>query len=364
MSDRDAFTKFRFMIGPRSASDHRDGDWEEISPAATVIEMDAPAGELARPDAPAVQLARQASPPSHVPIPIPSGGTLDALLEYLELATGFHVGQAVYRFERNPPEPLDFRAEYASRYPERYLTLQVHSGACMAFHNRRVDHRLNLGRSDCYVNLTQGLEHLGRAEIGEPLGVHALFVAESTLDHLLGEPGVEALTAGLGLREGSAGLLPTLPPALLAPLFASLSPPPGGPFRTLHAQAKALEFLAGLAGHFAGSSRREPRKTRVVRDIKAELDGPGASPPSLADLARRHGLSQRVMTEAFRREYGQSILAYYRDRRLQAAHAAVVEGRLPLKAIAQEFGYSSVHHFAAAFARKFGYPPGSVRSRQ
>ena len=43
------------------------------------------------------------------------------------------------------------------------------------------------------------------------------------------------------------------------------------------------------------------------------------------------------------------------------AHAALVEGDLPIKVLSRRHGYSHVNHFMRAFTRKIGYPPGNLR---
>ena len=60
-------------------------------------------------------------------------------------------------------------------------------------------------------------------------------------------------------------------------------------------------------------------------------------------------------------EYGESIYAFVTNVRLKEAHAALVEGDLPIKVLSRRLGYAHVDHFTRAFTRKFGYPPGSLR---
>ena len=60
-------------------------------------------------------------------------------------------------------------------------------------------------------------------------------------------------------------------------------------------------------------------------------------------------------------EYGESICAFVSNVRLMEAHAALVEGDLPIKVLSRRLGCSHVNHFTRAFTRKIGYPPGSLR---
>lgn len=116
-----------------------------------------------------------------------------------------------------------------------------------------------------------------------------------------------------------------------APLQGALSGPYTGIARKLHAEARVLDYLARL------STRGE--------------------------LAQQFGLSARRLNDAFAAEYGQSIFNFVTGHRLDEAHASLLAGHTPLKVLAARLGYSHVNHFIAAFKRRFGYPPGSLRRK-
>jgi AraC-like DNA-binding protein len=51
------------------------------------------------------------------------------------------------------------------------------------------------------------------------------------------------------------------------------------------------------------------------------------------------------------------------DHRLAQAHALLQTEQISMKVLAARLGYSHVNHFIAAFRKKFGYPPGSLRKK-
>jgi AraC family transcriptional regulator, alkane utilization regulator len=85
---------------------------------------------------------------------------------------------------------------------------------------------------------------------------------------------------------------------------------------------------------------------------------------SVEELAHRVGASRSVLTERFRRYLDQPPIHYLAKWRLQLAAQQMKTGQLPMKAIADQYGYESEAAFSRAFKRRFGLPPGDWRKRQ
>lgn len=100
---------------------------------------------------------------------------------------------------------------------------------------------------------------------------------------------------------------------------------------------------------------------RLLHDYLMQTEG---KLPGLGALAQRFGRSARWLDNEFEREYGKTIYAFICEVRLDEAHAALIEGNLPIKQVSLRLGYSHVNHFTTAFRRKFGYPPGSLRRKR
>jgi transcriptional regulator GlxA family with amidase domain len=73
------------------------------------------------------------------------------------------------------------------------------------------------------------------------------------------------------------------------------------------------------------------------------------------------GRSARALNEDFQTEYGESIFSFVLNHRLNTAHQAIKTTDVPMKQISMKLGYAHVNHFSAAFKKKFGYSPGSLR---
>jgi AraC-like DNA-binding protein len=85
---------------------------------------------------------------------------------------------------------------------------------------------------------------------------------------------------------------------------------------------------------------------------------------SVEELAHRVGVSRSVLTERFRRYLDQPPIHYLARLRLQLAAQQMKTDPLPIKAIADLYGYESEAAFSRAFRRCFGLPPGDWRKRQ
>lgn len=85
---------------------------------------------------------------------------------------------------------------------------------------------------------------------------------------------------------------------------------------------------------------------------------------SVLELARRVGVSRSVLTEHFRRYLDQPPIRYLAKWRLLLAAQQMKTEHLPLKIIADQYGYESEAAFSRAFKRCFGIPPGDWRKRQ
>lgn len=105
-------------------------------------------------------------------------------------------------------------------------------------------------------------------------------------------------------------------------------------------------------------SARDPRLAAALRQMSAHLE----EVLPLEAVARAQGLSLRRLEQLFRAGLGQGPGAAYLELRLQAAQRMVVDTRHSLREIALRCGFADPTGFSRAFRRRFGVPPGRVRS--
>ena len=157
------------------------------------------------------------------------------------------------------------------------------------------------------------------------------------------------------------------PPRLQAIAFEMLSPTIQDREGDLLLAAQATEILArsifALKHHAGVDGALDPRRIRL-QAVKDLVDSDLRYPWSIAELARRAGLSRRSFNIRFRAAYGMSAFDYLRISRLDAARDALVYRQVSVAEAAYHVGYSSPANFATAFRKRFGFAPSRCRSQR
>jgi AraC-like DNA-binding protein len=123
----------------------------------------------------------------------------------------------------------------------------------------------------------------------------------------------------------------------------------------------ALAVAAQTGGRVATSPGRRELYMRAVSHIERHLADDQLSPRS---VAAGIGVSQRMLHALFS-EAGDSVMAYIVRRRLERAHAELVDirrhGRQTITEIAMSWGFKSSSHFSRRFSEHYGASPSDVR---
>jgi len=114
-------------------------------------------------------------------------------------------------------------------------------------------------------------------------------------------------------------------------------------------------------GQRSGRGGRRRIAHPAVRSAVALMEDRLEDPLTIPVIADRVGVSQRKLERLFEKHAGQPPVAHYRMLRLQHARVLLTNTNLPVREISVACGYSSLSHFAKAFARQFGKRPGESR---
>ncbi len=193
----------------------------------------------------------------------------------------------------------------------------------------------------------------------------SVVVPYGVMETLLGEEGTADLMSRLGLNNECQATVIPMPLNVSAPLRDAMSDQFTGAARKLFAQARILDYLAGLL-NFVLSDDQAPSKPdseRKIAELHHYLSNLEGQMPTLIDLAKEFSTSARRLNTDFTAKYGQSIYSFVTEHRLIQAHAILMSEPIPMKTLAARLGYSHVNHFSAAFKKRFGYPPGSLRRK-
>jgi len=192
----------------------------------------------------------------------------------------------------------------------------------------------------------------------------SLCMKVTSLKAYLGAAEAGAMLDLLGIPDPQSQRVHAMPRTLAALLHQAMNAPALGSARKLLAQAAILKYLSQLSDHLgqSGSGQapqpRHAERTRALHDFLLTVEGKA---PGLEDLAQRFECSARGLNADFTAKYGQSIVAFLTDLRLEQARTVILETDTPLKAIAARLGYAHVGHFSLAFKRRFGCAPGQLR---
>jgi AraC family transcriptional activator of pyochelin receptor len=105
--------------------------------------------------------------------------------------------------------------------------------------------------------------------------------------------------------------------------------------------------------------RLRPQDIDSIHYAKEILINNLDNPPSLLELARQVGVSERKLKQGFRSCFGTTAFKYLHHYRMARSRQLLAEGRMSVAEVANSVGYSHLSHFASAFKRQFGVNPGS-----
>lgn len=135
-----------------------------------------------------------------------------------------------------------------------------------------------------------------------------------------------------------------------------------GAIEPLEAEGLALTLVARSLGprttHAPGATRA---RQRLVDRAKLLLASDPGRRWTLARIASEVGGSPVYLTQAFAQVEGMPLYRYQLQLRLARA-LDLLERDLDLSSLAQDLGFSSHSHFAAAFRQAYGRPPSAFRA--
>ncbi len=111
------------------------------------------------------------------------------------------------------------------------------------------------------------------------------------------------------------------------------------------------------AKHAFGTGKQEELCYQMMHYIDTHI----YTMQSLAELAEAMRYHYSYLSDLFRRVTSETLLHYYRKRRLEAARLLLCEGKLSVGEVAELLHYASIYTFSRSFKEAFGSSPARYR---
>lgn len=317
---------------------------------------------LITPDDDAVFISPQPGETEWMPFPIPPEMG-EGRFQSIELAIGMSIFHSEHHFNPAALGQLFPLAKIEMDFHEQTFLTQVVRGG--PFIHREIypqgEFLLSTGRD--LFRMTDRVELSSILDGSYDAVSTSLIVGWATLCQLLGNRTAETLQANLGLTDWPRVTLKQIPLHVSSHLQNALPRHLQGAARLLHCQARILDYFEALIQFF---QLKKPVVTHasdkeIIRALHQFLIQSEGKLPKLDELSTQFGRSARALNEGFLAEYGMTIYGFITTHRLNEAHEAILSSNVPLKQLSARLGYAHFNHFSAAFKKRFGYPPGSLR---
>lgn len=129
----------------------------------------------------------------------------------------------------------------------------------------------------------------------------------------------------------------------------------------LEANQLANELVLSLLKKYSVNKSRKFPASHSLSWIKSYCSFHLSEPLSLADMAKRAGLSQSRFCAIFRQEFGIAPHQYLLQLRIEHAQELLRSTELSLFEIAEYCGFADAQHFSKVFKKAIGIAPGAYR---
>ncbi|CUW40827.1 AraC-type DNA-binding domain-containing protein [Magnetospirillum sp. XM-1] len=292
--------------------------------------------------------------------------TGEASFTKIELAMGMTLFRTTRRFTPASLGQLIHIGHVEGSFPGESLMIQTVTGGQVIHHEKYPAAELIFRPGIDLFRLADRLEVDPVVDGSTDVIMTALTISRTVLGHLVGHDIAERTLEALDLTPAPRIRVRAMPHHVSAHLHNAIPHDVAGASRRLLCQARALEYLTALMEHLGANVAAPPplsSSRRQAQTLYQQLITLQGKLPTLEELAMQFNVSARSLNNAFKAEYGQPIHTFIAEHRLAEAHTAIESSDIPLKTLAQRLGYIHTNHFLAAFRRKFGYPPGSLRKR-
>jgi AraC family transcriptional regulator, transcriptional activator of the genes for pyochelin and ferripyochelin receptors len=135
--------------------------------------------------------------------------------------------------------------------------------------------------------------------------------------------------------------------------------------KKMYLDSKVPELLLLSLQHLPGNGESKmtlhQSDIRLIHKAKEYILEHIDNPCTIKELAREVGLNECKLKKGFREVYHNTVFGLLIDERMQKAKTLLLETDMSIQQISTLTGYKNLPNFTAAFKRKFGFPPSTLR---
>ena len=299
---------------------------------------------------------------TEAPIPkqIGTGG-----YEALFLTNDISIYRSNFQFDPKVSGQLIPLASVTTKFKESTLMIQTLANGRVIHKDKLSTNDLIFGEGVDLFRLCKEVSVTPVMDTSAEINMILVMIGKTSLTSLIGEDLTNQLLKSLKLLPSPKVVVKQIPSHVNHALQTCLKNEYSPALRKVSAQAKVLEFLSELTKYICEDTGKKDLTNREskkrLKDLKQYLIDLEGKLPTLNALAAQFDRSPRLLNDEFQQEYGESIFNFVVNHRLNTAHKAIAQSNVALKHLAKRLGYAHVNHFSAAFKKKFGYAPGSLR---
>ncbi len=155
-----------------------------------------------------------------------------------------------------------------------------------------------------------------------------------------------------------------LTPDMLLAIHEIFNSPLSGSLKQLLIEAKVHELVALQLGHLSGeltSVKQRPSQRDLFYSIHNYLELNFLKEHSLKEISRNFGVNEFALKKGFRENFQTTIFDFLLSKRLEHAREQLLHTNQTVQEISSLVGYRYPNHFSAAFKKKYGILPSSLK---
>lgn len=140
--------------------------------------------------------------------------------------------------------------------------------------------------------------------------------------------------------------------------------PYSGHLKKLYLESKIQELMVMQIGAFTQAEKKTSLKAKdrdLIYEVKVYIEENPSSTKSIVELAHMVGINQNKLKRGFKELFNNTIFGFITDVRMEKAKHLLLEKEMFVNEVADLVGYKHPQHFSAAFKRKYGFLPGTLR---